>query len=271
MLGKRIVTALIGMAYAIYVINFGQWLYALTIIFIAVLAWHEFQRMFTCQNIRCSYGIGLISVLLCCSAAWLGNSHETVGILVGAILLTLAYCVLLRPKPQIMDGAVTILGICYVGLPFAHLILLRFYDDALVPQSQMSYGTAYIWITFIGTWASDTFAYFIGSFFGKRKLCPRISPGKTVEGALGGIIGSLIAVAVFGWVINMPWIHSLALGILIGIVAPVGDLVESAMKRFTKVKDSGILLPGHGGVLDRFDSMLFVVPTVYYYVLAFLG
>lgn len=265
------VTALIGMAYAIYVINFGQWLYALTIILIAMLAWHEFQRMFSRQNIRCIYGVGLISVLLFCFAAWLGNSHEVMGILIWSTLITLAYCVLLRSKCQITDVAFTVLGIYYVGLPFAHLILLRFYDSTFVAQTQMSYGTAYLWIAFLGTWASDTFAYFVGSVFGKHKLCPTISPGKTVEGALGGIIGSMLAVAGFGWFIHLPWIHSLALGILIGVMAPIGDLVESAMKRFVKVKDSGILLPGHGGVLDRFDSMLFVVPTVYYYVLIFLG
>jgi phosphatidate cytidylyltransferase len=265
------VTALIGMAYAVYVINFGQWLYALTITVIAMLAWYEFQRMFSRQHIHCSYGAGLLSVLLCCLAAWFGDSHETVGILIGATLLTLVYCVLLRSKYQITDCAFTMLGICYVGLPFSYLILLRFYDSTLVAQTQMSYGTAYLWIAFLGTWASDTFAYFIGSVWGKRKLCPAISPGKTIEGTVGGIIGSLLVVAAFGWFIHLSWFHSLALGGLIGVIAPVGDLVESAMKRFAKVKDSGILLPGHGGVLDRFDSMLFVVPAVYYYVLAFLG
>ena len=271
MLGKRMVTALIGMAYAVYVINFGQWLYALTILFIAMLAWHEFQRMFAYQNIHCIYRIGLPSVMLLCLTAWFGNSQETIGILVGSILITFIYCVIGRNKCQLIDIAFTITGICYIGILLSHFILLRFYDSTLVAQTQMSYGTAYLWIAFLGTWASDTFAYFIGSLCGKHKLCPQISPGKTVEGALGGIIGSLTVVVAFGWFIHLSWVHSLALGIVVGIAAPVGDLVESAMKRFVKVKDSGVLLPGHGGVLDRFDSMLFVVPAVYYYVLVFLG
>lgn len=264
------ITALIGMAYAVYVINFGQWLYALTIIFIAMLSWHEFQRMLTHQNIHCIYGIGMTGVLLLCCAAWLGNSHEAVGILAVAVLLALTYGVILHAKCQITDVAFTVLGICYVGVSFAHFILLRFYDESSVVQTAMDYGTAYLWVAFLGTWASDTFAYFIGSACGKHKLCPTISPGKTVEGFIGGIMGSVLVVAVFGWFIHLAWLHSLALGILIGVVAPVGDLAESAMKRFVKIKDSGTLLPGHGGVLDRFDSMLFVVPTVYYYVLVFL-
>ncbi len=270
MLGKRILTALIGMAYAVYVINFGQWLYALTIIIVAMTAWHEFQRMFMRNNIHCAYWLGMTGILLCCLSAWLGNSYETLGILVGVLLIALIQSILLKPNYQIPDAVFTIFGVCYIGLPFSHLILLRFYEQSLMTYAPISYGTAYLWVAFLGTWASDTCAYFVGSAWGTHKLCPQISPGKTVEGSLGGIIGSLLVVAAFGWFIHLAWVHALALGIVVGIMAPAGDLVESAMKRFVKIKDSGTLLPGHGGVLDRFDSILFVVPAVYYYVLVFL-
>ena len=131
-------------------------------------------------------------------------------------------------------------------------------------------------MSFIGTWASDTFAYFIGSRWGRRKLCPEISPGKTVEGALGGLGGTLLVV---GWLgsafAGLQLEQALLLGCLIGVAAPVGDLVESRLKRYAGVKDSGAILPGHGGMLDRIDSLLFVVPVVYFYIgarsLFFLG
>jgi phosphatidate cytidylyltransferase len=270
MLGKRIITALIGMAYTVYVINFGQWLYALTITFIAMMAWHEFQRMVAQQNVHCIYWLGMTSVCLFCFTAWFGNSYEALAILVGTILIALTQCIIFRPDCQITDAAFTVFGVCYIGLLFSHLILLRFYESTFILSPLMSQGTAYLWVAFLGTWASDTFAYFVGSAFGKHKLCPLISPGKTIEGSLGGMLGSLFVVACFGWFIHLEWIHVVVLGLIVGIMAPIGDLVESALKRFATVKDSGTLLPGHGGVLDRFDSILFVVPAVYYYMFVLL-
>ena len=171
------------------------------------------------------------------------------------------------------DVAFSILGIFYIGLAFSHLLLLRFTDSSLIIPTffgLMPMGEVYLWLAFIGTWASDTFAYFIGSFLGKHKLCPAISPGKTIEGGIGGLLGSVGVVLAIGMTLHMPIQHGLALGILIGVAAPAGDLVESALKRFTGVKDSGNILPGHGGVLDRFDSILFTVPVVYYYIHGFI-
>ena len=126
---------------------------------------------------------------------------------------------------------------------------------------------------FLVTWASDTAAYYVGSSFGTRKLAPRISPGKTIEGSVGGLVGSVMmaVVAKFGF---MPWLDlkdCLIIGLLLGSIGQVGDLFESRLKRYAGVKDSGTILPGHGGLLDRLDSLIFTSPVFYYYVILIKG
>ncbi|MNI47465.1 Phosphatidate cytidylyltransferase [compost metagenome] len=124
----------------------------------------------------------------------------------------------------------------------------------------------------MGAFASDTFAYFIGSKFGKTKLCPDISPKKTVEGAIGGILGVMITYCVITYIANTYFmmdfniIYILLAGVIAGISGQFGDLSASAIKRYCKVKDFGNLMPGHGGILDRFDSILFVAPIIYIFL-----
>ena len=163
----------------------------------------------------------------------------------------------------------SVAGVMYVGLSLAHLLLLRFWKASELvstPAGAMETGCAWLWIALIGTWASDTFAYFSGFASGKTKLCEPISPKKTREGFYGGVIGTAVSVAVLGHAIGHSLILMAVLGIVIALVATVGDLVESIVKRYTGIKDSGVLIPGHGGVLDRFDSAMFVIPFVYYFL-----
>lgn len=273
---KRVITVFIGIPLAIFLINQGGMLYASTITLLAILAWHEYCRMISHKQISVSFTAGLISLLLILGCAWIGNSHEILALITLSILLILSLTVIRCGSFSIAGAAYTILGITYIGLPFAHLLLLRFTDASLYLPSywggSLSAGAVYLWIAFTGTWANDTFAYLVGSMWGKHKLCPAISPGKTVEGAIGGVCGTLAAVMILGSIYGLPVLHLLLIGLIVGIMAPLGDLTESALKRFTGVKDSGRLLPGHGGVLDRFDSIMFTVPAVYYYIrIFFLG
>ncbi len=113
------------------------------------------------------------------------------------------------------------------------------------------------------------FAYFSGRAFGKRKIVPSISPNKTLEGFIGGFIGCILTGAVFSYIVGIPWWMGIHVGMISGILAPLGDLFESKIKRLCNVKDSGTLLPGHGGVLDRFDSLLFAAPITLVYILLF--
>ena len=273
MLGKRILTAVIGMPIAVYVINYGEWLFATAVFILMILAWREFHAMLKNKDINVFYELGIFMNIILLGCAWLGNSQEILLVLFASTLLILFKIVTSGTKFNVVDGAFSSLGISYIGLSFAHLLLLRYTDGSLyltTSWGQLSAGAAYLWLAFVGTWASDTFAYFVGTYFGKHKLCPIISPGKTIEGALGGVLGSVTGIILLGILFKFPMFHSIIMGMLVGIVAPIGDLVESAIKRFAGVKDSGQILPGHGGILDRFDSILFTVPTIYYYLHAFV-
>lgn len=125
----------------------------------------------------------------------------------------------------------------------------------------------FVFLLIFSTWASDTFAFAVGKMMGKVKLCPAISPGKTREGAIGGFVGTLAVAIIFSLIFKFSVLHALAIGVIIGIMAPLGDLVESILKRVCGVKDSGNIIPGHGGVLDRFDSLLFAAPAMYVYLM----
>ncbi|WP_245692281.1 phosphatidate cytidylyltransferase [Sporomusa acidovorans] len=269
----RILTAAIGIPIAIVVINYGFWLFAITVILLALVAWHEFFKMMQAKDIKIQYSVGLVGILLTLSCAWLGNAQELLMVLMLILLVGLSQAIISHDKFGVTETAFTIFGTIYISLPFSHLILLRFTDQAdyiFTVFGGLPAGAAYLWLAFVGTWASDTLAYFAGSIFGRHKLCPAISPGKTYEGALGGLIGSIAGVALMGWqLLGLPLGHMAILGLLIGVFAPLGDLAESVLKRFTGVKDSGNILPGHGGILDRFDAVMFSVPVVYYYIKAF--
>lgn len=273
MLAKRIATALVGIPVAVYIINYGQWLFGITVSFLALAAWHEYYVMVGRNGHHPSYLLGFLGITLFLGCAWVGNPQETVTVATLITLIILGKTVIACGKFSLPDAAFTLLGLFYIGLPFSHLLLLRFMDASLfaIPSAGlMSTGALFLWLAFIGTWASDTFAYLVGSKYGKTKLCPTISPGKTREGALGGLCGSILSVLAFGYLFHIPFIHLVFMGLFVGLSAPFGDLVESSLKRYCCVKDSGRLLPGHGGVLDRFDSIMFTVPTVYYYVQFFL-
>jgi len=181
--------------------------------------------------------------------------------------LALAVCVglflvVLRnvdPATGFRDLAVTLIGALYVGMLLPHFVWLRRLDDG--PQ----------WMTFViaTCMASDTGAYFVGKAFGRRRLIPRVSPGKTVEGAVGNVLSGVIIGAAAKWVLlpERGLGEIVALAVVMSIVGQLGDLSESVMKRTFDTKESGWIFPGHGGVLDRIDSLLFPAALVYYYVL----
>ncbi len=170
------------------------------------------------------------------------------------VLLFLTYTVLTKNKFTFDDVAFSILSILYVGMGFYYFMETR---DA---------GLVYIFYSLFIIWATDSGAYFTGRAIGKRKLWPEISPNKTIEGFIGGIISAVIVSILFGVFteMNAPIIWLSIVTIFLSIFGQVGDLVESALKRHYEIKDSGHILPGHGGILDRFDSLLFVWPLIHF-------
>lgn len=267
----RIITGIVGIALAVYVITFGEWLFSAVVLLLAMIAWHEFFKAFRNVNMDLAYFMGMLALLFMIGCAWLGNGEESMAVITAMTLFVLAKAVLWHRDFSVEQACLSIAGIVYVGVAFSHLILLRFMGTSLIasPIGDLSQGCALLWVAFVGTWASDTFAFFTGSFCGRHKLCPEISPNKTIEGFAGGLAGTVLVTMGLGRLFSFDLLGMLVLGILIALAATVGDLVESSIKRYTGIKDSGSLIPGHGGVLDRFDSIMFTVPLVYYYAQIF--
>ena len=163
---------------------------------------------------------------------------------------------------SLRQGAIVLTGMLYIGLTLSYLVMTR-----LLPQ-----GESLLIFLLLVTWVADTGAYYVGTLYGRRALAPRISPKKTVEGLAGGLIGATIAAFVARWSFlpEFSIVDTLVLAVVLTLAGLWGDLVESAIKRSAGAKDSGGLLPGHGGMLDRLDSLLFTAPAFYYYV-TFMG
>lgn len=161
-----------------------------------------------------------------------------------------------------------LVGSLYIGLLFSSFVLLRGLPGriAVRPFGMADKGAWLMLYAAMCVWATDTFAYFIGRTLGRTPLAPTLSPGKTVEGAIGGLIGAVAVGVGFGLWIQLPWYHSLAVGLVAGLAGQIGDLFESALKREIGIKDFGQIMPGHGGILDRVDSLLFVIPLAYLYL-----
>lgn len=253
MLKTRVVTALIGGTAFLSLLVAGGWPFALMVFLLATIGYLEFARMDGRPLLRIDVALALIGVwglvampLAADSPAW------TRGVLTGVVFSLFAVPVLTANRIRVADVAYLFFGACYVGLGFAAFLSAR------------QEGLAWVLSVIACVWATDTGAYFAGRFWGRRKLWPAISPNKTREGFLGGLVCSMAVAAVaqavgdgFG---SLPL--ALAYGAAVGVIAPLGDLMESALKRAYGVKDSGRLLPGHGGVLDRFDSLLLVFPLI---------
>jgi phosphatidate cytidylyltransferase len=192
----------------------------------------------------------------------------TLAIVVG-LVVELAYQ---NQEGSLPSWALTLAGALYLAWLFGHFILLRSLTTPLVDtvfkQLGMAPGVAWIYCICAITWIQDTAAYFVGRRFGRNKMAPVLSPKKTWEGAAGGLLGSILAGVVCVPLLGLP-ITLLAgglLGLVGGIVGPLGDLSESLIKRQVGLKDAGNLIPGHGGILDRADSLLFTAPLLYYLI-----
>jgi phosphatidate cytidylyltransferase len=227
----------------------------------------EFYGMMRGRGLRPYRRLGITASL---ALLWICYQRHVpfVGFLTTAVLLLVLALVLRRPeaRQRVEDIAVTCFGVLYVGWLSAHLVLLR----ELPWTAGTSYrdGAAFVLLAFFVTWSCDTGAFAIGKLFGRNRPWTRISPRKSVEGSLGGLAAAVAA----GFIARAwfaPFLHitdALAIGLLVGVFAQVGDLVESLLKRDALHGDSSDLIPGHGGVLDRFDSLFFAAPVVYYYL-----
>ena len=232
---------------------------------IIILGLREFYDLMRSKGYEPFETLGYFCALAISWYAW--RQGVAVPLILTASLLMIMIRELFRADMSRSLGhiAVTVFGIMYVGWLGSHLVMIRQLPAALGADSAM--GAKLVFLVALLTWACDSGAYLAGIAVGRHKLLPRVSPKKTVEGALGGLAGA----GLMGWICSLTFVpfittvSCIALGLLVGILAQLGDLVESMVKRDVGIKDSAELIPGHGGILDRFDSLLFTAPVLYYY------
>lgn len=271
MLIQRLLVAIVLLPLGLGVIHLGGPVYALVIaLLLAVAAW-EYTHLFEAGGYRPAWFLIVPGVLLVLFGRYQDNLRLEAGLLTAVILVSMTYHLLTYERGRDQAGtdfAITLAGVLYLGWLGAYFISLRALPD----------GKWWLLLALPGVWLADSGAFFIGRRFGRTKLSPRLSPHKTWEGYLGGVVVGVVGSALLAavWRVGAgpeslitPWRGAL-LGGLLAVITPLGDLGESMLKRQVGVKDSGRLLPGHGGAFDRIDSWLWGMAIGYYVVLWFL-
>lgn len=268
----RVVTAAVFIPFLIVLSRIGGLPFLFLVLAILIAASAEFYRLMEAKGVNPSKKTGIAAAaILCVLAYWRGTEH--VGFLLAGFVVWTMLRELFRAKVAfpIHDIATTLFGVLYVGWLTSYFVLLRELPREIgVPYS---IGSALLLYVFLMSWGCDSGAYFVGTAFGKHKLFPRVSPMKSVQGAAAGF-ATAVALAYAGraWFVHdasgaplLGVVETGVLGALVGVFTQLGDLAESLLKRDAAVKDASQLVPGHGGVMDIFDGLLFSAPVTYYF------
>jgi phosphatidate cytidylyltransferase len=259
----RILTALVGVPLVVGLSYLGGWPFAGMVLAVSLVAQHELYGLLEAGGLRPLKAVGLALGALLALRVLVPTA---LPLAVAAVVLLLACSPFLRDEHAAPASlAATVFGALYPTALLAYLTDLRLARGPLVGDAEAFWLTM---ATLILIWVTDTFAYFVGRALGRHPLAPKISPKKTWEGAAGGVLGAVAAAVVLKLtaLAFLAWPHVLAMAFFCGIVSQLGDLAESRMKRAVGIKDSGTILPGHGGLLDRFDAMILAAPCVYLYL-----
>ena len=284
-MAKRVITSVVGLPILIVIVYIGKIPLQLGLLILSCIALSEF---YSALNISSDSSIGaktaesrgkkalfrrmsvnyvsyIFTALYYLLLPYINNSAYFFILITTFIIVLMVAMVLFFGKVNIRDCAIALFGFFYTAFPLSFIYLIR----------EQKYGIYFVWLVFITAFGCDVFAYFVGRAFGRHKLAPDLSPNKTVEGAVGGIAGACLLCVLFGMSIykwfNLNEINANIIFAIVGIVGAVfatfGDLAASSVKRYTKIKDFGKIFPGHGGVLDRFDSVIFAAPMMYMAIL----
>jgi phosphatidate cytidylyltransferase len=263
----RILTVIVLLPVVAVFVYLGglPWLFG--ILLIGILAWREMSGLLQRTNFTVDYALGYFFIIGAIVEAYLPATGLIPldllrPLLAALIMFSLIWALFLRSEHPTADWGMTVASALYLGFMLSHFVALRERPD----------GLRWIILAFAVTWAIDAAAFFAGRFFGKHTWWPRLSPKKTWEGLIGGSIAGILTALVAGhYLVGLGLWAGLLLGILAAVFAPAGDLAISLFKRTAGAKDTGQLIPGHGGVLDRLDSLLFVVPLVTYFAVVVAG
>ncbi|MEA2449346.1 MAG: phosphatidate cytidylyltransferase [Thermoleophilaceae bacterium] len=261
--GARILVAIPAIVFAAVIVSQGGPVFAVGAVLLGIVAMGELYGMMS--RVRPAALAGFLALVGMAAAALYGDQHQILLVLAASVPVTFVLS-LLRPQRAHISWAMaaTFLGIVWIGLAFAHAILLR----------ESGHGGALLLDVLIGTFLTDTCAYFVGRAWGSRPIAPQISPNKTLEGLIGGIVGGTFFFWLFAIAYQHDWFKgpdALLIGFCVALATPLGDLFESAIKRDLDVKDAGRLFGAHGGVLDRLDGLFFSVVVGFYVSQAVLG
>lgn len=265
-LKKRVITAVICVPLIILFLLSPIYVVIAVVMAASLIGLHEYYRATGLRKNPELCVIGFLAAIVIPLAGFL--KPHTVMTLVYIYVMIIFTLILVGHKTvKFADAALLPVGLIYIPYFLSHIIYIR----------NMEYGAIYIWLVFIGAFMTDTFAYFVGCGIGGKKLCPGISPKKTVSGAVGGLVGCALCFLIFGLVINgffsgtiggqtLSLARLFLLGLISAVVSEIGDLIGSVIKRQYDIKDFGTLLPGHGGILDRCDSIITVAPMIFLFL-----
>lgn len=264
MLWQRIGSALVAVPLVLWAVYAGGWPLMILLACVVIAGWRELQALRPGSDALMTW-LGYVLLVSILYTSWRYPEALLPALTIG--VFTLLATLLWRYDATRWDAvAYTVTAFCYLSLPLVHLIKL----------GSLSLGWRGIILLLASVWAYDSFAFFCGCFLGRRRPWPRISPNKSLEGVIGGLLGcTLVTTLAFRLLfpqlsVDELMLYAIPFGLGVGVLAQTGDLFESALKRTFAVKDSGRFLPGHGGLLDRIDSILFATPFVYYYLIMFV-
>lgn len=255
----RILTAIVAVPSLFSVIWFGEPWVSIAVAMVAILAINEFYALVSKRWAKPSFTLGVLGVIAMVMNARFGGT-DTMPIVSGAVLVIPLLLVPLRRnwREDMLTWTWTMLGVFLFGWTLSFFVVMRGLD----------FGREWAILTVFSIFAADTGAYFVGKAIGRHQLAPEISPGKTWEGVLGGAAGSLLISVLIFQFMNLPATLAEILGLsaIVAVISPVGDISESYLKRRVGIKEASELLPGHGGIMDRLDSVVFTLVGVYYYI-----
>lgn len=257
---QRIITGVLGIIPVILILISNEIVVHIAVALISLYALHE---MYSAVGINKKVPVYVLSILFSAIFLALGFDFDYIAPLLFLCVVVLLICVVFNHQNiKITDISTAFFMIFYIVFAMTHIIMVR----------KAPFGNINIILIFLGAFATDTFAYFVGVTMGKHKLCPEISPKKTIEGAVGGVLGAVICFLIMGYIVDVyidlhvNYLYMIILSLLCAILSELGDLAASIIKRQYGIKDFGNILPGHGGIMDRLDSIIFIAPLIYYFI-----